>query len=395
MPFTGVSAMDRKREFVRLASMEAANLRELCRRFGVSRTLGYRLLARYAAEGLAGLEERSRRPLTSPGRTAAELEGQVLAVRSEHPAWGGRKIRKVLERSGLSPPSASTITEILRRAGVLIGPGAGRARDWVRFEHAEPNDLWQMDFKGHFAMGGPGRRCHPLTVLDDHSRYALQIGACGNEQTATVQQRLTATFERYGLPLRILADNGAPWGTSGGPQPHTPLTVWLLDLGVSLSHGRPFHPQTQGKDERFHRTLAAEVLDGRTFRTLDEAQAAFDAWREVYNTKRPHEAIDMAVPADRYRISPRPMPITIDPPGYEPGVQTRKVHDGGWINFKGREINCPKAFSGRRLALRATSTDGVFDLCYRSHILMQVDLRQNITQTVTDVPERVSTMSPV
>lgn len=388
------SALDRREEFVRLA-VSGAQVSELCRRFGVSRSNGYKWLRRYEAEGGQGLVERSRRPLSSPGRTSAELEAQVLAVRAEHPAWGGRKIRKVLERAGVLPPSASTITEILRRADKLSGPRAGQARDFVRFEHPEPNDLWQMDFKGHFPMGGAGRRCHPLTVLDDHSRYALEIGACGDEQTATVKHRLTGAFERYGLPLRILADNGSPWGTSGGPQPHTALSVWLLDLGVGLSHGRPFHPQTQGKDERFHRTLAAEVLDGRAFAALEQAQAAFDAWREIYNTKRPHEGIGLATPADRYRISPRPMPAAIDPPDYETQAEVRKVQQGGWVHFRGRQIRCPTPFTGRRIALRATNTDGVFDLCYRSHVLAQVDLRQNITQTVLDVPEQVSSMSPV
>jgi transposase InsO family protein len=381
-------------EFVRLVGA-GGSVTELCRRFGVSRSNGYKWLRRYEVEGAAGLLERSRRPLDSPGRSSAELEAQVLAVRVEHPAWGGRKIAKVLERSGVAPPSASTITEILRRHGALTGAAAGGARAFVRFEHPEPNDLWQMDFKGHFRLGGPGNRCHPLTVLDDHSRYALEIGACGNEQTDTVKARLTAVFRRYGLPSRILADNGSPWGTSGSSQPHTPLSVWLLDLGVAVSHGRPFHPQTQGKDERFHRSLAAEVLDGRSFRSLDQAQAAFDAWREVYNTQRPHEAIGLAVPADRYRVSPRSMPEAVEPPEYEPSAFVRKVQNTGYISFKGRKLNCPKAFAGRRLALRPTSTDGLFHLCYRSHVLAQVDLRKNIDQTVLDVPERTSSISPV
>ena len=392
MPFTGVSAMDRKKEFVRLALSPGANRRELCRRFEVSPTLGYRLLSRYLAEGEAGLEARARRPASSPGRTEPELEAAVLAVRAEHPAWGGRKIRRVLEDQGLAAPSASTITEILRRAGVLDGPRAGEGRDWTRFEHAAPNDLWQMDFKGHFPL--EAGRCHPLTVLDDHSRYALEIGACANEQTETVQARLTQVFRRYGLPRRILADNGSPWGTAGSSERHTRLTVWLLDLGVSVSHGRPYHPQTQGKDERFHRTLKAEVLDGRCFPSLDHAQAAFDHWRHVYNAKRPHEALDLDTPSTRYAISPRALPDTIPEPDYEPHAHVRKVHTGGWIRFKGRSINCSKAFAGRRLALRATSTDGLFDLCYRSYVLAQIDLRPN-SQPVTDVPEHLSRMSPV
>ena len=387
------SALDRREEFVRLAGRAGANVSELCRRFGVSRSNGCKWLGRYRAEGEAGLSERSRRPHHSPGRTPEELEAEVLAVRQAHPAWGGRKIRRVLERGGREAPSASTVTEILRRAGMLTGPGAGQARGWTRFEHAAPNDLWQMDFKGHFALADG--RCHPLTVLDDHSRYALEIGACANEQTQTVQTRLTEVFRRYGLPWRILADNGAPWGTCGSGQRHTALTVWLLDLGVGVSHGRPLHPQTQGKDERFHRTLVAEVLDARTLRSLDEAQAAFDAWREVYNTYRPHEAIGMDTPSERYDISPRAMPTAIDPPHYEPQAHVRKVDKNGFIAFKGRRLRCPAPVAGRQVALRATNTDGLFDLCYRSHVLAQVDLRQNIIQTVLDVPERTSSISPV
>ncbi|MDR3537720.1 MAG: DDE-type integrase/transposase/recombinase [Acetobacteraceae bacterium] len=179
-----------------------------------------------------------------------------MAVRSQHPAWGGRKIRRVLQDQGLErPPSASTITQMIRRRGVLNGPGAGERRDWVRFEHAAPNDLWQMDFKGWFDLDRG--RCHPLTVLDDHSRYALEIGACGDEQGQTVRARLEAVFGRYGLPLRILSDNGPPWGSAGHGE-HSRLSVWLTDLGIGVSHGRPYHPQTQGKDERFHRTLKAE-----------------------------------------------------------------------------------------------------------------------------------------
>jgi len=380
-------------EFVRLARLPGANVSELCRRFGVSRSNGYKWLERFAVAGDAGLVERSRRPLASPQRTSDALTAQVLAVRAAHPTWGGRKIQRVLQNAGQSPPAASTITEVLRRAGQLDGPGAGEARDWTRFEHPEPNDLWQMDFKGHFAL--EAGRCHPLTVLDDHSRYALEIGACGDERTETVQGRLERVFVRYGLPRRILADNGSPWGTAGGEGRHTRLTVWLLDLDVHISHGRPYHPQTQGKDERFHRTLKGEVLDGVTFAGLDQAQAAFDAWREIYNAKRPHEALGLETPARRYRMSLRPMPSTIAPPDYEPQAQVRMVNDGGWISFKNRQINCSKAFVGRRLALRATDQDGLFDLCYRRHVLAQIDLRQNIVKPVLDVSEHLSSLSPV
>ena len=392
MPFRERSIVSHREEFCRLATADRANIRELCRRFGVSSATGYLWLGRYGAEGRAGLEDRSRRPLTSPGQTAEDMEARVLAVRREHPAWGGRKIRRVLEVDGACPPSASTITQILRRHQLLDGPGAGEPRAFQRFEHPEPNQLWQMDFKGHFALREG--RCHPLTVLDDHSRYALEIGACANEQGLTVRERLQRVFQRHGLPWRMLCDNGPPWGTAGSAERHTPLTVWLLDLGVGVVHGRPYHPQTQGKDERFHRTLKAEALDGRTFIDLDQAQAAFDDWRQIYNFRRPHEALDMDTPASRYRMSPRSMPGSVEPPVYGSDVHVRKVHDPGWISFKGQTFNCPRAFIGRRVALRPATQDGLFEVCYRSHIVTQIDLRHD-AKTVHHVSERPLSIYPV
>ena len=278
--------MSLKREFVILARGEGANIRELCRRYGISPPTGYQLLERYAREGDAGLLERSRRPHNSPNRTPAELERAVVALREEHPAWGGRTLHEVLSRSHHPVPSPSTITAILRRNGCIVN-GERSQRDWQRFEHPQPNDLWQMDFKGHFPTGAG--RCHPLTVLDDHSRFALGLRACPNERTETVQEELTAIFRTYGLPVRMLMDNGPPWGNNS-EHPRTPLTVWFMRLGIEVSHGRPYHPQTQGKDERFHRTLTAEVLQGRHFADCPASQVAFDWWRPVYNFERPHQA---------------------------------------------------------------------------------------------------------
>jgi transposase InsO family protein len=267
------------------------------------------------------------------------------------------------------------VTEILRRHGRLDGPGAGEPRSFTRFESVAANDLWQMDFKGHVAtLAG---RLHPLTVLDDRSRYALVLAACGDERETTVRARLTTAFRRYGLPWRMLTDNGSPWGSTGGEA--TRFAVWLMDLDVTLIHGRPYHPQTQGKDERFHRTLNSEVLSGRTFRTFEEADTVFADWREIYNTRRPHQALGLEVPASRYEASRRPMPETIPPPDYEPDAIVRTVGSGGQISFKNRRLRCPQALVGKRVALRMTEIDGVFDLCYRRHVLAQLDLRNNIT----------------
>jgi len=190
--------------------------------------------------------------------------------------WGGRKLAAWLQaHEHAVVPRPSTISEILRRHGRLQ-PATSQPHRWRRFEHAAPNQLWQMDFKGHVPLGQGAGRLHPLTVLDDHSRFAIGLEACANERGATVQQRLIELFRRYGLPDRMLTDNGGPWGvssqnphtyTSLTPHTYTSLTAWLLRLGIRISHGRACHPQTQGKDERFHRTLKAELLQGPPFVT--------------------------------------------------------------------------------------------------------------------------------
>jgi transposase InsO family protein len=367
--------MSQRHEFVMLFEQEGVNRRELCRRFGVSPTIGYRLLARYRQEGKAGLADRSRRPQRSPGRSSAAIEGLVLAVRDEHPAWGGRKIRRRLQDlKHQAVPSASTITAILHRHDRITGAAGARHKPFERFERAAPNELWQMDYKGHFATGTG--RCHPLTVVDDHSRYAVGLRACGDEREGTVQSELTAIFRRYGLPERMLMDNGSPWGSSDDEHRPTWLSLWLLELGIAVSHGRPYHPQTQGKDERFHRTLMAEVIGRRAFADLAECQRRFDQWRVVYNTQRPHEALDLATPAVRYRPSPRSFPEKIEPFDYGPGAIVRRVDAGGWLSLRNRPIKLGRAFTHRRVALRPTEQDGCFDVMFCAHKLAALDLRE-------------------
>jgi transposase InsO family protein len=323
------------------------------------------------------------------------VEAAVLAVRAAHPAWGGRKIAAVLRRQGLETPSPSTITAILRRHGVEIGAYGGGAQPFVRFEHPAPNDLWQMDFKGHVGLAD-GTRLHPLTILDDHSRYCLMLGAAGNQKTETVQGFLTEAFRRYGLPRTLITDNGSPWGDGPG-SPWTPLGVFLIDQGIIISHSRPYHPQTMGKDERFHRSLKAEALSGPPFADLPTARRRLAHWREVYNRQRPHEALGLAVPADRYSASPREYRPTVPPFDYAPDDQLRRVQLGGWISFQGREIRLPKAFKGRQIALRPTDQDGVYDAFYRHQRIARLDFssQKGDPESVHHVPEQVSTMSPV
>jgi len=374
----GGSAVAIRLELVRLAQQQELSVREVCRRFRVSAPTAYKWLKRFAAEGLAGLEDRSHRPHQQPRRSSAELEQRVIELRRRYPVWGPRKLRKLLSDT-MAPaalPSVSTVGAILRRHGLLTaGAPASISPAPRRFEYAAPNELWQMDFKGHFALRRG--RCHPLTVLDDHSRFAVGLSACANEREVTARERLAAVFRIYGLPLRILADNGPPFGTSG-TEAYSSLEVWLLRLGVTVHHGRPRHPQTQGKDERFHRTLRLELLRDREFRDLADAQREFDDWRQVYNFVRPHQALALLPPAARYRPSPRAFPEQLPPLEYASDLPVRTVQADAEIYFRQRRFKVGKAFIGLPVALRPTLTDGVFQLLFAHSVVRTIDLRAKL-----------------
>ena len=373
MPWQECSTMSLRQEFLALAQQPGSNFSQLCRRFGISRKTGYKWRRRYRETGATGLADRSRRPEHSPRRSEPAIEQQVLAIRDQY-GWGARKIKSCLERAGPERLAKSTVHAILRRhERVSSAPDQVRG-PYQRFEQERPNQLWQMDFKGHFRLGNQ-ERCHPLTVLDDHSRYALCLQACRNEQTGTVQTQLMVAFRRYGLPERMLMDNGSPWGNDREHQ-YTPLTVWLLRLGIAVTHSRPYHPQTQGKDERFHRSLKVEVLAQRVFADWERMQFRFDEWRYCYNHVRPHEALKMAVPASRYQPSPRSFPEQLPPLEYGATDQVRKVQTDGKISFRNREFRLGKAFRGYPVALRPTTQDGVYEVYFATHRISQIDLHQ-------------------
>ena len=206
------------------------------------------------------------------------------------------------------------------------------------------------------------------------TRATLRLRACGDEREGTVEAELTAIFRRYGLPERMLMDNGAPWG-SDALHRHTRLTVWLLELGVAVSHGRPYHPQTQGKDERFHRTLTAEVIYRAPLPISPSASAGL-SWRVVYNTQRPHQALALATPAARYGPSPRRFPERIEPFDYGPEAIVRRVDQDGWLSFRIRPLKLGRAFAHRRVALPPTDQDGCFDVLFCAHHIGSLDLSQ-------------------
>lgn len=357
--------MESRSEFVKLALMirsgeSPGSFAELCKRYEISRKSGYKWLKRYEAEGPEGLADRSREPHHQPNRSGEETEKAILDLREEHPAWGGRKLRKrLLNLEVEEVPSASTITEILRRNGKLNdAPEAGQQKH-QRFERKAPNDLWQMDFKGHFALKSGGR-CHPLTVTDDHSRFNICLSACTNETSATVQKHLIEAFRKYGRPIQILSDNGPAWSCTIRRQACNQLEAWLIRNGIDPIHGRPYHPQTQGKEERFHKTLNAEVIRTRAeWEDIEQCDRAFIEWRAIYNEVRPHESLDDDVPLSRYQLSPRSYDENSAQSDmrdhYQEGEKIRKVDRSGEISYLGRAYYMGNGLIGEYVVIRAES----------------------------------------
>ena len=372
MPWMEMSAMDQRLEFVRLAQLEGSNRRELCRRFGISAQTGYKWLAR--ADLGADLADQSRRPLTSPWQSGPEIESAVRALRGEHPAWGARKIKAVLERRLCVVPAASTVHAILARHQLIFPKRSGEPAH-LRFERDRPNELWQMDFKGVSTLGN-GRRLHPLTLVDDHSRYCPCLVACEDQTEATVKTHLTQVFRQHGLPEAFFVDNGPPWGDSQGGE-WTHFKVWLMKLDIRLIHARPYHPQSRGKNERFHRSMDEEIFSMQPITDHAQAQRVFDKWRDIYNHERPHEGIAMLRPADRYRHSLRPMPEKLPEPTYgESDIVKRVGTRVALVRFKGSRWRLPKSFRGEHIAIRAHDNDATFGCYFGANLIRTIDLRQ-------------------
>ena len=325
-------------------------------------------------------------PLVAPP-SLARIGSPRPRTPSARPHLGRLRVLLRDQSPDTPPPVASTITAILRRHGQLDGPRTGQPRAWQRFEHPAPNDLWPRDFQGHFPLAD-GRRCHPLTVLDDHSRFVLGLVPCADETTETVPKALGAIFARYGLPTRRLMDHGPPWGDPGG-QLDTRLVVWLLERGVRVSHGRPYHPQTQGKDERFHRTLKDERLARTPFADLTDCRDRFAEWLTTDNTIRPHEALGLEPPLRRYRFSSR---TAIEPPPplvFADGLEVRRVRSGGVLVDRGERYWVPPAFVHRGLGLHQPGPGDPMVVWFGPHRLGELDpTTRRLVRRHSDEPGR-------
>lgn len=334
---------------------------EACREFGISRKTGYKIVARHAEFGLAGLADGSRAPKTHPNQASPEVEAAVLRVRKAHPSWGSKKILATLDR--VEPdkdwPVRSTVDAILKRAGLVTPRGPRRRRQPTAppvVTAGAPNDVWSMDFKGWFRVGD-GTRCDPLTVNDVCSRASLVCQAMVTPKLEGVRQRLERTFAAFGLPLYMLSDGGPPFGSSGLGR-LSRLGVWLVRIGVIPILIEPGRPDQNGRHERFHETLKAETATPPSG-SIRAQQAAFNTFQQTYNEERPHEALAMKTPAEVYELSPRLLPSTLPEHVYRCGFEGRCVRRDGAIKWGGELVFVGEAFAGETLGIEAVD-DGLW-----------------------------------
>jgi transposase InsO family protein len=353
--------MDQRRELVLAAASPGANLSKLCKQFGISRTNGHKWLRRYRKEGLAGLEDKSRRPLRVTG-TDGETVLQLIELRRQYPDWGAKKLQVLLVRKGHTPvPSTKTIARILDRAQEPRVRKVRRrrlrlvSRDFEALAAKESNDVWTVDFKGWWRTMD-GRRFEPLTVRDAFSRYVLCLEMLGTMKATAVKPVFERLFQAHGLPRVIRVDNGAPFACTSAPAGLSRLSAWWTSVGIRVSFGRPAHPQDNGAHERMHADVAAE-LEAEPASTQKHQQQAADKWRREFNEVRPHEALEMRTPSQLYKRSPRHY-RGIRQATYSPGYAIRRVNAVGAVYYAGRCVFISASVAGHDVAIRRTNKRG-------------------------------------
>lgn len=375
MPWKEKTVEESREDFILEAQKKEESFSALCRRYGISRKTGYKWLNRYNTG--ESLKDQSKAPFNTPNKTDNDTESLILDLRKRHSAWGPRKLKRRLEEQGhTNLPAVSTICRILTRNHCVSKEESLAHTPYQRFEKKQPNEMWQTDFKGDFALQN-GQRCYPLTVLDDHSRFSLCIDAKENQQGNGVFASFDRLFRTYGLPQSILCDNGNPWGTSQSTG-YTRFEVWLMELGILPIHGRPLHPQTQGKEERFHRTMKDELLRRTPIEDMTAAQDSFDKFRSCYNNERPHASLNYDVPAKHYHTSDRLMPDRIMEWEYPNEYEIRKIKTSGYLTYRNHGYFLSEAFGEKTIGIRESSVYGFINLYYRDFWIGRISLEEKL-----------------
>lgn len=374
MPLIERTKETMRTEFVNRALAHEKSKSALCREYGISRPTGDKWIKKYlAGESLA---DKSHAPHT-PCKISPNVEKLVVDKRKQYPAFGAKKIKKILSNEGYSNlPSDKTINNILHRNGLITKQASLNATPTKRFEKSYANEMWQADYKGHFQMKD-NTRCHPLNIVDDYSRFNICCEACMSETFDEIKPIMIRLFEEYGQPFSLLCDNGNPWGTAQSTG-FTRFEVWLMEHGILTIHGRALHPQTQGKDERFNGSFTRECLMLNEFENLPAAQQIFNEYRHTYNHIRPHHALDLDVPASRYKRSNREYNPVVEPWEYPEGYKIRLVKGTGYITIGGQGYFLSEAFANKEIAVRESHKSGCVSLFFRQFRIGRINIDKRV-----------------
>lgn len=394
MPWKECSVMDERLRFI-ARLLEGESMSDLCREAGISRKTGYKIFSRYKEEGLTAISDRSRRPYRYANQLPPQLEAMIVSLKKNKPHWGARKLRELLLRrlpNDIKPPAVSTIHAVLDRNGLVCHQGRPRrrAQGTPLSAGAAPNDLWCVDFKGEFRLGN-GNYCYPLTVTDHASRYLLLCEALDSVREDPAIAAFEHLFRERGLPAAIRSDNGVPFASPNALFNLSKLAVWWLRLGIGIERIKPGHPQQNGRHERMHLTLKKETTRPPGFNALQQ-QARFDAFVREFNTERPHEALDMQRPADRYAPSPR-LYAGLPELNYPMHDKQYMVTACGRVCMHRKKINISTVLAGQLVGLKEVE-DSIWLVSFMHYDLGYIDLEQKTLQPI-DNPfgTRLSPMS--
>ena len=366
MPWKDKTVEKLRKEFID-AAVECYNFSRLCREFGITRKTGRKWIERY--QNGDDLSDRSRRPNNVPNKTPEDIELKIIKLRVEHPEWGAKKLKDVLEKGGHTLPCVKTVNNILNRYGCISKEESVKHKAFIRFEKDNCNDMWQTDFKGEFKMKD-NNYCYPLNIFDDHSRFLIKIKPSLSTSNLVIPTFKEA-FCEYGMPDSILSDNGAQF--AGFRRGYTQFEKWLMDHDILPIHGRIKHPQTQGKIERFHRTMKQEVLKHYIPENIYDAERVFSEWRDCYNNERPHEALGMKRPVQVYHSSNRTYVDNVSKYEYGGEYHVIKINSWGYARFAGFQVYLSETMINELVEFRPGKNDDTFIACYRNFAIAEFD----------------------
>lgn len=375
MPWKEKTMEENRKEFVERVLSHEKSKSALCKEYGISRPTGDKWIKRY--QNGETMSDQSRAPFKTANRISSEMEQLIVERRMAEPAIGARKQRRMLINEGYEHlPCASTFNAVYKRNNLITPEASAASTPTKRFVKKYPNEMWQCDFKGYYKTLD-GVEVHPLSVIDDYSRFCLSAEAMENEQFTGVKEEFKKLFKTYGMPFSILCDNGNPWGASQSGA-LTTFDIFMMEHGVLVMHIKPKNPRTQGKVERFNGVFKQERLKFCIPETFEDAQNQRNEYRNFYNHQRPHAALDYECPSEHYEKSEIEYREDIPLWDYCAEGEVRKIKHTGYLTFGGHGFYLSESMANKIVCVVPTEKDGIFDIVFRQFRIARLSLHDNM-----------------